>query len=66
MFAEAGLVDVTVHGVYLGPHIWVERLAPRILPRVLAAWEPVDAALADRPILRDLSNMYLVRAVRSR
>ena len=63
-FAEAGFTDVRVYGVYLGPLIWVERLAPKALPRVLRSWERWDERLADRRVLRELSNMYLVRAVR--
>jgi ubiquinone/menaquinone biosynthesis C-methylase UbiE len=63
-FEEAGFSEVTVHGVYLGPLIWIERLAPRRLPGALRRWEPLDERLADRPALRELSNMFLVRAVR--
>jgi ubiquinone/menaquinone biosynthesis C-methylase UbiE len=63
-FREAGFSEVTVHGVYSGPLIWIERLAPKTLPRVLRRWEPLDESLADRPVLRDLSNMFLVSAVR--
>lgn len=63
--AEAGLREVVVEGVYLGPVNWIERLAPRLLRPALRAWEPWDAALADRPVLRDLSNMLLARGVRA-
>jgi ubiquinone/menaquinone biosynthesis C-methylase UbiE len=63
-FAAAGFTGVRIHGVYLGPLIWLERLAPKMLPRLLPSWERVDELLADRAILRDLGNMYLVRAVR--
>jgi SAM-dependent methyltransferase len=56
---QAGFAEVAIHGVYLGPVNWIERLAPRALPRLLRAWEPRDAALADRPLLRDLANMFL-------
>jgi hypothetical protein len=31
---------------------------------MLRRWEPIDAALADRPMLRSLSNTFLVSAVR--
>lgn len=65
-FAEAGLEDATVEGVYLGPINWIERLAPFALPRALKMWEPVDSILANRFILREMSNMFLVRAARSR
>jgi SAM-dependent methyltransferase len=63
-FHEAGFSEVTVHGVYLGPLIWIERLAPKRLSGALRRWEPIDAALADRPVLRELSNTFLVKAVR--
>jgi SAM-dependent methyltransferase len=61
---SAGFSRPEIHGVYLGPVNWVERLVPRMLPAVLRAWESVDVRLADRPLLRELSNMFLVRAVR--
>jgi SAM-dependent methyltransferase len=64
-FRAAGFNPVEVHGVYLGPVNWVERLARPVLPRVLKMWEPLDRALADRPVFRELSNMFLVRAVRA-
>ena len=61
---EAGLDVRAVHGVYFGPVNWVERLIPRALPGFLRGWERLDAALADRPVLREFSNMFLVHAVR--
>lgn len=60
----AGLRQPRVHGVYLGPVNWVERLAPRLTPSFLRAWERLDSVLADRVIARELSNMFLVQAVR--
>ena len=57
--AQAGFTNVEVHGVYLGPINWIERLLPRALPRSLRAWEPIDTRLADQPLLRGLSNMLL-------
>ena len=63
-FVNAGFAVPTVHGVYFGPINWVEHLAPWALPRLLRAWEPLDAALADCPLLREFSNMFLVHAVR--
>lgn len=53
-----------IRGVYFGPVNWLERLAPRAVPVALRRWERADAALADRPILREFSNMFLVRARR--
>jgi ubiquinone/menaquinone biosynthesis C-methylase UbiE len=61
---EAGFQNSTVHGVYIGPINWIERLLPAALPRALKAWEKMDAALADRAVLRELSNMFLVHATR--
>jgi ubiquinone/menaquinone biosynthesis C-methylase UbiE len=63
-FRDAGFSDVRIHGVYLGPLSWIERLAPKHLSRVLTRWEPLDERLADRPVLRELGNMFLVSAVR--
>jgi ubiquinone/menaquinone biosynthesis C-methylase UbiE len=64
LFRNAGFGEVTTHGVYLGPINWVERLAPRALPRLLKRWEPLDARVADLPLVRDLSGMLLVHAIR--
>jgi ubiquinone/menaquinone biosynthesis C-methylase UbiE len=64
-FRAAGFAEVTIHGVYVGPVVWVTRAMPRLAPQVLRAWQPLDEHLADLPLLRELSNMYLVRAVRS-
>jgi ubiquinone/menaquinone biosynthesis C-methylase UbiE len=65
-FHRAGFSVVTVHGIYIGPINWVGRLARPLLRSFLRRWEPIDSALTDRPILRDLSNMYLVRGERAR
>jgi ubiquinone/menaquinone biosynthesis C-methylase UbiE len=65
-FAAAGFPAPVVHGVYFGPINWVERLAPRLLPRFLRGWERLDCALADRDGLREFANMFLVYAVRGR
>jgi len=64
LFQNAGFERVAIHGVYFGPINWVERLAPRAVPRVLKRWEPLDERVADLPLLRDLSCMLLVHAVR--
>lgn len=64
LFRTAGFTEIGVHGVYTGPINWVERLAPPLLPRALRTWEPLDERLADVPLLRELSNMFLVRAAR--
>lgn len=63
-FKAAGFGRVDVHGVYFGPVNWVERLLPRALCGVLQRWEPIDAVLADRWLLREFSNMFLARAQR--
>jgi ubiquinone/menaquinone biosynthesis C-methylase UbiE len=64
-FRNAGCASTEVHGVYLGPINWVGRLAPALLPKLLKAWEPVDVRLANKPLLREFSNMFLVRAVKN-
>jgi ubiquinone/menaquinone biosynthesis C-methylase UbiE len=63
-FTNAGFSSVDVHGVYFGSVNWVEKLARPLTPRFLRAWEPLDRKLADAPLLRELSNMFLVRAVK--
>jgi 2-polyprenyl-3-methyl-5-hydroxy-6-metoxy-1,4-benzoquinol methylase len=60
----AGFCPPDIHGVYFGPVNWLERLAPRVVPAALRRWEQTDAALADRPLLREFSNMFLVHARR--
>jgi ubiquinone/menaquinone biosynthesis C-methylase UbiE len=59
---RAGLAQVEVHGVYTGPLNWIERLTPRLLPRVLRLLAPLQPALADAPALRGLANMFLLVA----
>ena len=63
-FSNAGFASVEVNGVYAGPINWVERLARPALPRFLTFWEKIDSRLANRPFLKEFSNMFLVRAVR--
>ena len=60
----AGFEAPEIRGVYLGPVNWLERLAPRAISGALRKWEQVDRALADRPLLREFSNMFLVSARR--
>jgi SAM-dependent methyltransferase len=63
---RAGFEPVEVHGVYFGPVNWLERLAPRFLPGSLRRWERLDRSMADRPLMRELGNMFIVRAVRGK
>ena len=63
-FRREGFREVAVHGVYLGTVNWIERVTPRRPPRILRSIEPCDAILSDLPVLRDLSGMLLVHAVR--
>ncbi len=63
-FKAAGFERPQVHGVYFGPVNWVERLAPGAAPGFLRGWERLDAMVADRAGFRELSNMFLVHAVR--
>lgn len=59
-FAEAGFDAPTIHGVYIGPLNWMERLAPQALPSFLRKWEGIDARLSDKAGLREFANMFLV------
>lgn len=63
-FGAAGFRSTELHGVYGGPMVWIERVAPGLMPPLLKVWEGVDSLTADAPLLKHLSNMYLVRAVR--
>jgi hypothetical protein len=63
-FAANGFEGVEVHGVYTGPVNWVEHLAPRRFGSFVRRWERFDRGLADRPALRGVSNMLLVKAKR--
>jgi hypothetical protein len=63
-FSEAGFSSVEVHGVYIGPVNWIARLFPTRLPAVLKKWESLDETLADKSVLRELSNMFLIKAVK--
>ena len=65
-FKAAGFDRVEVHGVYVGPINWVERLARPILRPLLRAWEPLDSGVADLGPLRELSNMFVVIARKAR
>jgi len=63
-FRDAGFRTVEIHGVYLGPVNWVERLARPALPAFLRAWEHIDGALSNHAPFRELTNMFLVRAIK--
>lgn len=65
-FRAAGFDHVEVHGVYIGPINWVERLARPLLRPLLRAWEPLDSRVADMGPLRELSNMFVVVARKKR
>jgi hypothetical protein len=63
-FITAPFRAVEIHGVYLGPIHWLERLVPRALPAALRFWEPIDSLLADLALVREVSNMFLIKAER--
>lgn len=65
-FHAAGFGHVEVHGVYLGPINWVERLTRPLLRPLLRAWEPFDARVSDLGSVRELSNMFVVIARKAR
>jgi ubiquinone/menaquinone biosynthesis C-methylase UbiE len=65
-FTNAGFDEAKVHGVYTGPINWIERIRRSSLPGFLRRWESIDARIADRTVLREFSNMFLVKAVKVR
>jgi hypothetical protein len=64
-FAANGFAGTEVHGVYTGPINWVEHLTPRRFGSFVRRWERLDRRLADRRVLRGLSNMLLVKGQRA-
>jgi ubiquinone/menaquinone biosynthesis C-methylase UbiE len=56
LLEAAGFSDCEVHGLFLGPWHPLGRLSSSALGAALRAWEPVDNRLADRQLLRDLTN----------
>ena len=63
-FTDVGFSSVEVHGVYIGPINWIQRIFPKGLPGALKRWEAIDETLADKSVLRELSNMFLIKAVK--
>lgn len=63
-FGAAGFESPRVYGVYFGPVNWVERLAPGWARVFLRRWERLDSMVADRAGFREVSNMFLVHAIR--
>jgi len=61
-FKEGRFSQVQIHGVYVGPINWIERIIPRMLPALLQKWQPLDRVVADLPIVRELANMFFVAA----
>jgi hypothetical protein len=59
---NAGFKDVEIHGVYGGSSIWLERIIPSAMPAFLKFWEKIDEKTADAPVLKNLSNMFLICA----
>lgn len=61
---QAGFRTAEVNAVYCGPINWLERLSPWLLRKMLPAWEQIDSRLVRLSLLRNLSNMLLLRATR--
>ena len=54
--ARAGFASTDVRGAFLGPWHVLQRFLPGVARAGMRALEPVDDGLANRPLLRDLSN----------
>lgn len=61
-FSQGGFSSVEIHGVYLGPVNWIGRASAKMLVPALKKWEGIDRILADKFLLREFSNMFLIRA----
>lgn len=59
---KSGFAEVDIHGIYGGPWVWVEKIAPSLMPTLLKSWEAIDDKLADAAFFRHLSNMFLIHA----
>jgi hypothetical protein len=59
---KAGFGSVDVHGAFLGPWHLLGRISPRTLSRALRRFERTDERLADRPLLRNLTNHLIIIA----
>jgi ubiquinone/menaquinone biosynthesis C-methylase UbiE len=66
LYEKAGFTDVQVVARFLGPFIYVDRLYRPLASRMLRAWEPIDDKISDRPMLKNLSNLFVVAARKSR
>lgn len=66
LYKKAGFADVQVVARFLGPFIYVDRLYRPLASRMLRAWEPIDDRISDLPMLRNLSNLFVVAARKPR
>ncbi|HEX9780148.1 MAG TPA: class I SAM-dependent methyltransferase [bacterium] len=61
-FAAAGFSAISVTGRFFGPFIYLEKLAPTLLPGALRRWERTDDRVSDLPGLRDMATHLIVTA----
>lgn len=62
LFERAGFSTVAVRGRFVGAWHALGRLSPSLLEHALHAFEPIDDAICDLPVVRDLSNHLVVIA----
>jgi ubiquinone/menaquinone biosynthesis C-methylase UbiE len=62
LYGHAGFRDVEIHGRFIGPFVYLVRLSRPMGSALLRAWEPLDDRLADRPLLKNFSNIFVVAA----
>jgi ubiquinone/menaquinone biosynthesis C-methylase UbiE len=66
LYKKAGFADVQVEARFLGPFIYVNRLYRPLASSMLRAWEPIDDRISNLPLLRNLSNLFVVAARKPR
>jgi ubiquinone/menaquinone biosynthesis C-methylase UbiE len=66
LYKKADFIDVQINARFLGPFIYVDRLYRPLVSRMLRAWEPIDDRISDLPMLRNLSNLFVVAARKPR
>jgi len=62
LYKRGGFIDMRIDARFWGPFIYVDRLYRPLASRMLRAWEPIDDRISDLPLLRNLSNLFVVAA----
>jgi len=64
LFEDAGFFDLEVQACFLGPFIYVQKLAPGFLSPLLKWYEPWDDRVSNFSFLREFSNHFVMRGIK--